>query len=101
MTNKEAIFELIKYRRILEKDSTIDVEPFDMAIKALECQHGEWVRHNTYHGDDTSGFVDPDWRCSECDGKANVNVLLGIYELTDFCPHCGADMRGEKNERVH
>lgn len=38
MTNKEAISELIKYRRRLEKDSTIDAEPFDMAIEALKEQ---------------------------------------------------------------
>ena len=35
MTNKEAIFELIKYRRILEEHSPINAEPFDMAIDAL------------------------------------------------------------------
>lgn len=38
MTRKEAIFELIKIRRRLEEDSTIDAEPFDMAIEALEQQ---------------------------------------------------------------
>lgn len=38
MTNKEAIFKLIEYRRRLEKDSTIDAEPFDMAIEALKAQ---------------------------------------------------------------
>ncbi|MBQ2173978.1 MAG: hypothetical protein II453_02535 [Alphaproteobacteria bacterium] len=37
MTNKEAIFELIKYRRKLEEDSTIDAEPFDIAIRSLEA----------------------------------------------------------------
>ncbi len=36
MTNKEAIFELIKFRRRLEKYSAINVEPFDMAIEALK-----------------------------------------------------------------
>lgn len=35
MTNKEAIFKLIEYRRMLERNSEIDVEPFDMAIEAL------------------------------------------------------------------
>ena len=37
MTNKEAIFELIKYRRKLKEDSTIDAEPFDIAIRSLEA----------------------------------------------------------------
>ena len=61
-----------------------------------ECKTGHWERHNTYHGDDTSGSVDPDWRCSECGRQANVNAWC-MYDLTDFCPNCGADMRGEQN----
>ena len=60
-----------------------------------ERKTGKWERRNTYHGDDTSGFVDPDWRCSECGGQANVNVW-SMYDLTDFCPHCGVDMRKEE-----
>ena len=71
-----------------------------MVIQALpsaepERKTGKWERRNTYHGDDTSGFVDPDWRCSECGGQANVNVW-SMYDLTDFCPHCGVDMRKEE-----
>ena len=62
-----------------------------------ERKTGHWERHNTYHGDDVSGFIDPDWRCSECGGQANVNAWF-MYDLTDFCPHCGADMReGEQD----
>lgn len=61
-----------------------------------ERETGKWERHNTYHGDDTSGSVDPDWRCSECGGRANINEWF-MYDLTDFCPNCGADMRGEKD----
>ena len=57
---------------------------------------GKWERHNTYYGDDTSGFVDPDWRCSECGKRANVNEWF-MYDLTDYCPNCGADMRGEQD----
>ena len=54
-------------------------------------KHGYWKRYNTYHGDDTSGFVDPDWRCSECGKKANINEWF-MYDRTDFCPNCGAKM---------
>ena len=71
--------------RVLANAPTADVR---------EVVHGHWERHNTYHGDDTSGFIDPDWRCSECGRQANVNEWF-MYDLTDFCPNCGADMRGE------
>ena len=60
-----------------------------------ERKKGKWIRHNTYHGDDTSGYVDPDWRCSECGKQAMVNEWM-MYDLSDFCPNCGADMRGKE-----
>lgn len=63
----------------------------DCPIK--ERKTGKWERHNTYHGDDTSGFVDPDWRCSECGKNALVNEYM-MYDLTEFCPNCGAKMNG-------
>lgn len=62
-----------------------------------ERKMGHWKRYNTYHGDDTSGFLDPDWRCSECGGQANINNWF-MYDLTDFCPNCGAEMRGGQDE---
>lgn len=45
---------------------------------------GEWLERN-------SGFL---WwiRCSACDHK----FFHG--DKTNFCPQCGADMRGEDNE---
>lgn len=61
-----------------------------------ERKKGKWRRNNTYRGDDTSGFVDPDWRCSECGKQASVNEWF-MYDLTDFCPSCGADMRGDQD----
>ena len=75
---------------------TVDVEVWVNALPSVqpERKKGQWERHNTYHGDDTSGYIDPDWRCSECGRRANVNEWF-MYDLTDFCPNCGADMRGE------
>lgn len=31
------------------------------------------------------------WHCSECG-----LVIFGKYEMSNFCPNCGADMRGEE-----
>ena len=68
----------------------------ELAIKNLpsaepEQKRGRWERHNAYRGDDTSGYIDPDWRCSACGRQANVNEWF-LYDLTDFCPNCGAKM---------
>ena len=68
-------------------------------VDAMPIRHGHWERHNTYHGDDVSGFIDPDWRCSECGEQANVNAWC-MYDLTAFCPNCGAKMDETKDEYV-
>lgn len=66
----------------------------DVPAAQQKRMRGRWERHNTYHCDDTSSFVDPDWRCSECGSQANVNAWF-LYDLTNFCPNCGADMRND------
>lgn len=49
--------------------------------------HGEWNEFDIDYG----GIPTVGYQCSEC-GQSNGFI-------TDFCPNCGADMRGEKNER--
>ena len=58
-------------------------------IKGLpSAQKKGWWVHDGY---DFPGGVD--WiHCSEC-GKRGINVPA---DLSNFCPNCGADMRGEK-----
>ena len=54
------------------------------AADVVEVKHGVWI----LNPDDTAGcgfFV-----CSSC--------KCDVYDQTDFCPNCGADMRGEMNE---
>ena len=57
-------------------------------IDAVQERKGRWI-HDGY---DFPGGVD--WiHCSEC-GKRGINVPA---DLTNYCPNCGADMRGEQN----
>lgn len=70
-------------------------KPENMPSAQSERKMGHWERDNTYHGDDTSGFLEPNWRCSECGGQANINHWC-MYDLTDFCPNCGAKMEKPK-----
>ena len=55
-----------------------------LSEKAREPKQGEWIYHRP-----PDDWVMSLYSCSECDhieeGKPN------------FCPNCGADMRGEKN----
>ena len=75
MTKEEAITVL----NMIEAHGSLAIQAKDMAINALkEPRTGHWIDHQ-----------DGRWiyaKCSECgkvqDAKSN------------FCPYCGADMRG-------
>ena len=60
-----------------------------------ERKKGEWIKIPEFCGDDVSGFIDNHFSCSECKKEAEINPW-GFYILSDFCPNCGADMRGEE-----
>ena len=53
-------------------------------IETIKPKRGEWV--------DRSGGIEGAWNyCSVCGEQA--------IDLYDFCPNCGADMRGKDDER--
>ena len=54
-----------------------------------EVKHGEWYQHNKKEHGDTCYY------CSVCETMALSDCLE--WELTKYCPNCGADMRGGKN----
>lgn len=68
------------------------------AADVVERKRGEW--EDEYGG----AFANPRYRCSVCKEKAlyrhEQDCLGGWHEeqaLTDFCPHCNADMRSHQN----
>lgn len=65
----------------------VDVEDIENAptIKAEPVVHGRWIPHNRM----TRSPLVVNYACSECgiDGHR-----------TNYCPNCGADMRGDQNE---
>jgi len=80
MTNKEAISNLNHIYGFVSPDIQ---RSLDLAIKALEeRQQGEWIDQ------DFDDLKISDYRCNQC----------GHYQddITNFCPECGADMRGGK-----
>lgn len=66
----------------------IDEQP---TADVRENVKGKWVKENIVL---TSYPPQYQWHCSVC-GK----LLQGFDKsiLTNYCPHCGADMRGEKD----
>ena len=81
MKTKDMIFELIRCRRILEKQGVqINAEAFDSAISALEeC---EWIP--------CSGTIDiPDYEVMACDKYSNV--IIGYLYYMDEQWMCESD----------
>ena len=93
MTNEKAIMclEDMKIKVPIPKaakQARENNEALDVAIKALqsaEPKRGMWERHYCKDGN-------PDgWQCDKC----KEWYYFG-QTLPNFCPNCGADMRGEQ-----
>jgi len=73
------------------KSAVLKILDICPAVEVESVRHGYWVKSSEYKGDDTSGYIDNRWTCSECGEEAIVNEWF-MYDLTDYCPHCGAKM---------
>lgn len=59
-------------------------------LPSAQPKHGYWTESHE-HIYITNGVKEwTNWYCSECDAPND--------KPTDFCPYCGADMRGRLNE---
>ena len=63
----------------------------------VEVKHGEWIVVSDNIGDfQKAGYR---WiKCNKCTNQVKIRLDSPLY---DFCPYCGADMRGEKDEQIH
>ena len=83
MTREETVLRLEVLKDFSQNNELKNMhEAIDMAIEALEeRKHGEWIEN------------DFGWRCSIC---GNTSVMW--QRTYNFCPNCGAYMRGEDDE---
>lgn len=83
--NYPAMAEMVVDARDIEEAPAVAVQP---------VKRGQWLN---WRGEPIS----PDdywrvWRCSECGNEIEFNEAVGREEFTsNYCPNCGADMRGE------
>ena len=71
------------------------------AIKAIptadvvERKHGKWKYQTMVH---ESGMEASGVKCSVCGATYNLSITLPdmMVEALNFCPNCGADMRGDE-----
>lgn len=98
MTNGEAVNWLINITADIGKTEHQELWHYEQALTEIkemletvpQRMRGRWV------GIDFDGYADGNpvyytWKCSVC------NCLVEDEEPTwDFCPNCGADMRGKE-----
>ena len=60
-----------------------------------EIRHGEWLEKETFH--DENADVISEWQSARCSVCNRYHTTPFSYYFTDydFCPNCGADMRGK------
>lgn len=99
MTCEEAKREMMFAKRNVIADSWID-QAYDKAIEALsqpERKTGEWIDKGIIQDYPEKGFNNYHLlvcnRCG-CMYRTNKHCETGEYLNADFCPKCGADMRG-------
>lgn len=72
---------ILKTLSVLKEQPTADVK---------EVVYGEWKNNWISTDEDLNGYYDGNFQCSECFEVSE--------EPTDFCPNCGADMRGVRRK---
>ena len=61
----------------------------------VEPKRGEWVYEEF---NNFEGYSDGWWSCSKC-GKGMLCDYYGPPIKTDYCPHCGAKMESEVDDK--
>jgi len=101
ISREEALKEMQKYHDDCAKTSEYTRLGFETAMNVVrelppvtpERPKGEWKHIGG------NSFID-DYRCTNCNCKPPQKPYDSIktwgWDFTDFCPNCGADMRGGK-----
>lgn len=79
--------------QILMRDAADALEADEKRIAELMPKRGEWIEKWRFRTDGTPFHKIGDMECSVCHGD-----MLGRY-YSKYCPHCGALLRGENDER--
>ena len=92
MTNEYAIKILGNYHNGYFGYKIDDVhEAHKLAIKALEeSNQGEWIITREEQG--AFGIIYKRRKCNRCGWESSLLIPR------NFCPNCGAEMRGKKND---
>lgn len=85
---REAVLEIIN--RVSDRMLSVSLGRKVVNLPAANVAtvvHGRWIWKGRNWG----------WICSECESGCMLNCESDWYK-SDFCPHCGADMRERKGD---
>ena len=103
LVNITNVSENTKDIYLLAKDHAKEYLSVIPAADVVEVRRGEWIVKKR-HTDSENAYIDGVYYagafCSECDYC--IHESLGSYgyptlKTTNFCPNCGADMRGKND----
>ena len=100
MTREEAI-HILKSLKPTNTNSLFDAyiigKALTMAISALSEKKGEWIKIQSGDIDFPESIVCNKCHCenSHFDFNEHGEPIGKIFIKSNFCPNCGADMRGE------
>lgn len=75
------------------RDAIIDI----MSLPTIERKKGKWDEQNVFDTEDSDIAQMQSAKCSMC-GKYHTTPYLYFFDNFNYCPNCGADMRGEYEE---
>lgn len=86
VNDTEYIKELEKLQEIDKRIISKAIAKIKMLSAQSERKTGRWIQLTC----DSAEW----WYCSECNGRVQMNPWVKY----NYCPNCGADMKGEEHE---
>lgn len=98
--------------RLIDADELLKHIPYEEMCSRFAVENAPTIEPDRKKGrwilmSDRDGVY---WACSECgediprvshyDPQFDLFPRLESIEKTDYCPHCGADLRGEKDDSI-
>lgn len=65
----------------------------------IKPKRGKWEEKSTFGIDESGDQIIQEWqsaRCSVC-GRYHTTPYMYYFDIYNYCPNCGAKMRGETN----
>ena len=65
----------------------------------IDRPQGEWEEKTTFHNEDDNPII-KEWQSAKCSvcGKYHTTPYLYYFDDFNFCPNCGARMKGADDE---